>query len=98
MGQLKSPLSIPALSKALSNTQDMGMVRHECAEALGAIANEEAFSILSTYVNDFENVVKESCIVALDILEYENNTEEFQYASHTNNQLSFKEMKETLIS
>ncbi|KAK6049660.1 PBS lyase HEAT-like repeat protein, partial [Cooperia oncophora] len=41
------------------------MVRHECAEALGAIATEHCTSLLQNYVSDEERVVRESCEVAL---------------------------------
>ena len=34
-GQLCSPHSVPALMECLRNTQEMAMVRHEAAEALG---------------------------------------------------------------
>lgn len=56
------------------------MVRHECAEALGAIATDECRSILEKYLKDQERVVRESCEVALDMCDYE-NSEEFQYAN-----------------
>lgn len=54
-------------------------VRHECAEALGAIGTPECESILKEFLNDSKQVVKESCEVALDICEYEMNGH-FQYA------------------
>jgi deoxyhypusine monooxygenase len=56
------------------------MVRHECAEALGAIATPCCFDILKKYLEDGKRVVRESCVIALDICEYENNLE-FQYAN-----------------
>lgn len=46
-------------------------VRHECAEALGAIATEECVKVLTEYLADGQRVVKESCEVALDICDYE---------------------------
>ena len=46
------------------------MVRHEAAEALGAIGDRTALSVLEEYVNDDEVVVAESCEVALDLLEW----------------------------
>ena len=46
------------------------MVRHEAAEALGAIGGEEVELLLSKYADDDEIVVKESCDVALDAMEY----------------------------
>lgn len=55
------------------------MVRHECAEALGSIATPEAIQILQHYLADSERVVRESCVVALDMSEYE-NSDQFQYA------------------
>lgn len=55
------------------------MVRHEAAEALGAIGKEECMTVLQRYRGDGERVVKESCVVALDMLDYENG-DQFQYA------------------
>lgn len=55
------------------------MVRHEAAEALGSIGKEECLVVLQRYCTDGERVVKESCEVALDMLEYE-NSDQFQYA------------------
>lgn len=71
--------SIPHLRAALENEAENAMVRHECAEALGSIGQDACMSILQQYCEDSERVVKESCEVALDMLEYENSTQ-FQYA------------------
>ena len=46
------------------------MVRHEAAEALGAIGGEKVESILQLYLTDDERVVTESCEVALDAMDY----------------------------
>jgi len=40
-GQLSHPASIPSLTEALSNTKEASMVRHEAAEALGSLGDEE---------------------------------------------------------
>lgn len=56
------------------------MVRHEAAEALGAIATTECTPILNDFLKDNHDVVKESCEVALDIFSYF-STDEFQYAN-----------------
>lgn len=79
LGQLQEPCSIPYLKENLEDANENEMVRHECAEALGAIATEECMTILNNYLNDDKRVVKESCIIALDMCEYENSPE-FQYA------------------
>ena len=56
------------------------MVRHEAAEAIGSIAHPKVLSkiphpqtipLLQSFLNDKEPVVRESCRVALDILEAE---------------------------
>lgn len=73
LGQLQSPSSIPALKKQLSLKDEVSMVRHECAEALGSIATPECEEILTSFLDDPEDVVRESCVVALDMLNYENS-------------------------
>ncbi|XP_067824357.1 deoxyhypusine hydroxylase [Heptranchias perlo] len=78
-GQMQHDASIPQLITALKKMDENPMVRHECAEALGSIAKEPCVEVLKEYVHDGERVVKESCEVALDMLEYENSPE-FQYA------------------
>lgn len=79
LGQLQEPCSIPYLKENLEDRLENEMVRHECAEALGAIATEECIDILNRYAEDDKRVVKESCVIALDMCEYENSPE-FQYA------------------
>ncbi|CAD5207200.1 unnamed protein product [Bursaphelenchus okinawaensis] len=79
LGQIQSPLSIKELSDRLKKSDENCMVRHECAEALGAIATPECEELLKEYAKDNEQVVRESCEVALDMAEYE-NSENFQYA------------------
>lgn len=71
-GQLSHPASIPALTGALSNVEEASMVRHEAAEALGSLGEEEGVEeVLKRFLHDKENVVRESVIVALDMAEYE---------------------------
>ena len=84
LGQMSHKAAITALKECLQNQKEQGMVRHECAEALGAIATKECFEILKLYANDKERVVKESCVVALDMCEYESSNE-FQYANSLTN-------------
>jgi len=79
LGQMQSEHSVVALKACLRDTTQLGMVRHECAEALGSIATPDCMSILEEYVADKELVVKESCEVALDMCEYESSGQ-FQYA------------------
>ena len=46
------------------------MVRHEAAEALGAIGDMIAIDTLRQFQEDPEIVVAESCEVAIDLLNY----------------------------
>lgn len=80
LGQIQNECSIKVLADNLQDATENEMVRHECAEALGAIATDECIDILNKYLHDDKQVVKESCVVALDMCEYENSPE-FQYAN-----------------
>ncbi|XP_060522855.1 deoxyhypusine hydroxylase [Cylas formicarius] len=80
LGQLQDEQSVSYLIESLEDGNENEMVRHECAEALGAIASEDCVHILKKYLNDEKRVVRESCEVALDMCEYENSPE-FQYAN-----------------
>ncbi|KAJ9216027.1 hypothetical protein DTO166G4_2271 [Paecilomyces variotii] len=79
-GQLCHPASIPSLTATLSNQEEVGMVRHEAAEALGSLGDEEGVEeTLRKFLNDPEQVVRDSIVVALDMAEYEKNGE-IEYA------------------
>ncbi|KAG8628689.1 hypothetical protein KVT40_002554 [Elsinoe batatas] len=80
-GQLSHPASIPALVEALSDQKEESMVRHEAAEALGSLGDEDGVEdVLRRFVDDPEQVVRESIVVALDMAEFE-RTGEREYAT-----------------
>lgn len=70
MGQMENPATVPSLKKVLTKHSEHRMVRHEAAEALGAIGSTECEKILDEYKKDNQQVVRESCEVALDIIDY----------------------------
>ena len=70
--------SVAQLTSSLKDQAEHPMVRHECAEALGAIATDECMKVLESYLGDTHRVVKESCEVALDMCDYA-QTDAFQY-------------------
>ncbi|RDI76291.1 Uncharacterized protein Vi05172_g13715 [Venturia inaequalis] len=75
-GQLSHPASIPSLVAALGNQNEMAMVRHEAAEALGSLGEEEGVEdVLKGFLEDPVEVVRESVVVALDMAEYERSGE-----------------------
>ena len=79
-GQLSHPASIPSLVATLSNTKEESMVRHEAAEALGSLGEVDGVEdTLRQFLDDPEQVVRDSVIVALDMAESE-KTGELEYA------------------
>lgn len=70
MGQMENPVLVPALKKVLLDETQHRMVRHEAAEALGSIGTMECEEVLKEYLKDDVQVVRESCQVALDIMDY----------------------------
>jgi deoxyhypusine monooxygenase len=80
-GQLSHPESIPALLTVLEDQQEQSMVRHEAAEALGSLGEEPGVEdMLRRFLDDPEQVVRESVVVALDMAEYERSTD-MEYAT-----------------
>jgi len=51
------------------------MVRHEAAEAMGAISSEASIPVLKKYVNDPERAVRETCEIALAKIQWDNSEE-----------------------
>ncbi|KAL8840711.1 MAG: hypothetical protein Q9170_001229 [Blastenia crenularia] len=79
-GQLSHPASIPSLIETLSDKKEESMVRHEAAEALGSLGDEDGVEdILRGFLGDPEQVVRDSVIVALDMASFEKNSEK-EYA------------------
>lgn len=70
MGQMQDSAAVPFLVDRLEDYDEDVMVRHEAAEALGAIGDRAALGVLERFKNDKDVVVAESCEVALDLLEW----------------------------
>lgn len=54
LGQVQSEVAIPELRSRLIKVDENCMVRHECAEALGAIGTDECEQLLKEYAKDSE--------------------------------------------
>jgi deoxyhypusine monooxygenase len=54
LGQIQSPAVIDELEECLSKLDENYMVRHEAAEALGAIATKRCQELLEIYALDKE--------------------------------------------
>ena len=72
LGQMQHGAALEALSDILRRKNEHCMVRHEAAEALGAIEGrfEETRLLLEEFAKDEDEVVRQSCEVALDSVEY----------------------------
>ena len=70
MGQMQDSAAVPFLIDRLEDYDEDVMVRHEAAEALGAIGDRAALGVLEMFKDDKDVVVAESCEVALDLLEW----------------------------
>ena len=70
MGQMQDSAAVPYLIDRLEDHEEDVMVRHEAAEALGAIGDRKALGVLERFKDDKDIVVAESCEVALDLLEW----------------------------
>jgi deoxyhypusine monooxygenase len=72
LGQLAHPASSSALMDSVTDGAEHEMVRHEAAEALGAIGTSDCVEFLEKYVDSPALMLKESCVVALDAADYFN--------------------------
>lgn len=96
-GELAHPACAESMVRVLSDSKEEEMVRHEAAEALGAVVEEgeeasggEADQVRATTAKIMDTlkrwatdqqaprVVRESCIVALDEMAYNNDPSQFQ--------------------
>lgn len=79
MGQIQNPACKDALTKVLCDPNENDIVRHEAAEALGAISTDDTVEILQHHLKEGPEMVRESCSVALDVHQYL-KSDQFQYA------------------
>eukprot|EP01128_Nolandella_sp_AFSM9_P011259 TRINITY_DN7983_c0_g1_i1.p1 TRINITY_DN7983_c0_g1~~TRINITY_DN7983_c0_g1_i1.p1 ORF type:complete len:314 (-),score=53.22 TRINITY_DN7983_c0_g1_i1:163-1032(-) len=71
LGQMRLTDAVPALIETLEDTTLNPMVRHESAEALGAIGGSSAVVALTAHRDDEVVEVRDTCRIALDLLEYQ---------------------------
>ena len=95
LGQIQHPDSVKYLETSLKRHNEHRMVRHESAEALGAIEERwgECKAILEQFLNDQCPVVRESCVVALDAADYWGYGNLDQSADEENDAIANKEGK-----
>lgn len=79
LGQLQDKAVSAALSNILRDMNEHPMVRHEAAEALGSIAEDQSVALLEEFTADPEVIVSQSCQVALSMLEAERSGKSFEF-------------------
>nr|NVI76087.1 nero [Cucujiformia] len=76
LGQMQDENAIDVLVSVLEDKRQEPMVRHEAAEALGAIGSAKAISYLRKYRDDETIEVAETCELAINRINwYKDNTE-----------------------
>jgi deoxyhypusine monooxygenase len=75
LGQTGKDAAAPYLKTVLEDLQEDPMCRHEAAEALGALGHAGSLEVLRKFRDreGEEVVVKETCEIAIDRIEWENS-------------------------
>jgi deoxyhypusine monooxygenase len=84
LGQTGKLAATPYLRKVLEDVTEDPMCRHEAAEALGALADVADLELLRRYRDreGEEVVVKETCEIAIDRIEWETSRERKDEKQH----------------
>ncbi|KAI0004575.1 deoxyhypusine hydroxylase [Russula compacta] len=75
LGQMKNTAALATLESVLANEQEDPMVRHEAAEAMGAISSASSLPVLKKYLNDSNRSVRETCEIAVAKIEWDRSEE-----------------------
>lgn len=70
LGQMQNARALPTLWKRLEDEDEHVMVRHEAAEAMGAIGDSSSRPVLQRFLDHPAPEISESCEVALDLLDW----------------------------
>jgi deoxyhypusine monooxygenase len=73
LGQTRNQHAVPSLISTLKNDSLHPMVRHEAAEALGAIGGNSAEEVLNQYKDCSIPEVRDTCLIALELLNWKKN-------------------------
>nr|MBE5726541.1 nero [Cucujiformia] len=75
-GQMQDEKALDILISVLDDQNQEPMVRHEAAEALGAIGSDEAIGCLKKFKDDEVTEVAETCQLALERINWLKNSED----------------------
>ncbi|KAI0461875.1 deoxyhypusine hydroxylase [Komagataella kurtzmanii] len=76
LGQTKNMTSAPILRDVLESKEQQVMVRHEAAEALGALGDKDSLDLLVKYYEDPAEVeeIRQTCELAIERIKWENSS------------------------
>lgn len=88
LGQIKDVYAAPRLQAVLEDNNQQCMVRHEAAEALGAIGDEGSLKLLQHYYeNDPLEEIRQTCELAIERIKWEHSerakTEHLEQLAYT---------------
>jgi len=78
LGQMQDKAAVPVLTSVLENKSEEAIVRHEAAEALGAIGCDDTIDLLNKYCNDDCNEVAETCKLAVGRIQWVQKTRDLK--------------------
>ncbi|SCV02167.1 LANO_0F15676g1_1 [Lachancea nothofagi CBS 11611] len=74
LGQTKNMIGAPILRQVLADRNQQCMVRHEAAEALGALGDKDSLPLLETYYNDDPLLeIRQTCELAIGRIKWQNS-------------------------
>jgi deoxyhypusine monooxygenase len=65
--------AVPFLERVLDDSKQAEIVRHEAAEALGALGSTSSLPLLEKHLKDDSQVIRETCELAVDRLKWQNS-------------------------
>jgi deoxyhypusine monooxygenase len=73
LGQTRNLYAVQYLESVLQSPQQQEIVRHEAAEALGALGQNSSMPLLEKYLHDESQVIRETCELAIARLKWQNS-------------------------
>ena len=73
LGQTTNLHAVPFLERVLQDQKQQDIVRHEAAEALGALGQQSSLGLLEKYLRDDSQVVRETCELAVARIKWQDS-------------------------
>lgn len=77
LGQMQNPYILPTLRKVLESADYHPIVRHEAAEAIGALNDKESLALIESYCDHEMSEIADTCQLARDRIKFVEANPEF---------------------